>query len=43
MASMYVELTFVKNLRRKGKNGRKKANPGREAWEKLDKKKQFIV
>lgn len=34
----YVELTFVKNLGRGEKNGRKKANPGREAWEKLAKK-----
>ena len=31
----YVELTFVKRLGRGGKNGGKKAKPGRHEWEKL--------
>ena len=39
----YVELTFVKRLGRGGKNGGKKANPGRHAWEKLAKKKRSVV
>ena len=39
----YVELTFVKRLGRGGKNGGKKANPGRHAWEKLAKKKRCVV
>ena len=39
----YVELTFVKRLGRGGKNGGKKANPSRHAWEKLAKKKSCVV
>ena len=39
----YVELTFVKRLGRGGKNGGKKANHGRHAWEKLAKKKRSVV
>ena len=39
----YVELTFVKQLGRGGKNGGKKAKPGRHEWEKLAKKKRCVV
>ena len=39
----YVELTFVKRLGHGGKNGGKKAKPGRHEWEKLAKKKRCVV
>ena len=39
----YVEVTFVKRLGRGGKNGGKKAKPGRHEWEKLAKKKRCVV
>ena len=38
-----VEVTFVKRLGRGGKNGVKKAKPGRHEWEKLAKKKRCVV
>ena len=39
----YVELTFVKQVGRGGTNEGRKGNPGRQAWEKLAKKKRCVV
>lgn len=39
----FVELTFVKTLGRGGKNKGKRGNPGKMAWEKLEKNKHCIV
>ena len=39
----FVELTFVKTFGRGGKNGGKKGNPGKMAWEKMAKKKKCVI
>ena len=39
----FVELTFVKTFERGGKNGGKKGNPGKMAWEKMAKKKKCVI
>ena len=36
-----VELTFVNTMRRAGKNGAKKENPGQMAWQKMAKEKKM--
>lgn len=38
-----MELTFVRRLGRGGKNGGKKGNPGRMAWEKIVESKQCVI
>ena len=39
----FVELTFVKTFGRGGKNGGKKGNQGKMAWEKMAKKKKCVI
>ena len=38
----FVELTFLKTFGRGGKNGGKRENPGKLAWEKMAKKKKNV-
>ena len=39
----FVELTFVKTMGRGGRNGGKKENPGRMAWQKMARKKKCVI
>ena len=39
----FVELTFVKTFGRGGKNGGKKGNQGKMAWEKMAKKEKCVI